>query len=558
MAVPTTSAPTALDLKLRLGMPHPLPPGKAACVKCRKNKQWFCPECLIPCMPEGLALPQIRLPLKLHVLRGREEKAVTSKATGTHAKILAPQDTTIYQLPDFPHYADPSRTLLLFPSPTSKLITQLPDLSKFDTLLVVDTTWQKVGGVMQLPQLAAPFQHVAISSYSTLFWRYQPVGPQCVSTIEAVYFFMREWEVERRRRAALASLPAEPAHASSEQNVPVISSSPISSDSNPIIGQDHDRMQLEQPSSSSSSSSSSSTDVSSSSSISDDNSGSSSSASTSSAVSAPPRELPRAALQSLAPWDPGNVLYDGGVDPLLLLFLGTYALIQKEYTAGKHSGKDFTPRHRPGYIKGAASGDAAGASGDADGGDNNNDDDGEEAGAGEPSAAKRRKQAPPSSSSSSASSSASDIGPKKPERIRGAWAIRTDVMDPVARAWTENRMERFLTNTKPLLSGLDGSVSEDGRRSSGTAASAAAQLESSAAPSEPSSSSSSSSSATAKLGGPDAAVVTAACFLRVQSIQRQEYAVRPKPGALLPGASGSAGAASASEAAAAGDQRGDY
>ena len=141
--------PTLHDLDLRLGVATPLPAGRGACARCRRAKQWYCPECLLPIPYAGAApLPRVRLPLALHVLRGREEKAVTSKATGNHAAVVAPDDTTVFHLPDFPVYADPSRTLLLVPSPASKRISELPDLRRFDTLLVVDTTWQKVGGVL--------------------------------------------------------------------------------------------------------------------------------------------------------------------------------------------------------------------------------------------------------------------------------------------------------------------------------------------------------------------------------------------------------------------------
>lgn len=471
-----TGPPTLNDFDLKLGCTTPLPPARTSCSQCGKKKQWYCPECLLPCNVEGVQFPRIRMPLKLHVLRGREEKAVTSKATGNHAAVVAPDDTAIHHLPDFPSFPDPSRVLLLFPSPTSKLVSELPDLDAFDSVLVVDTTWQKIGGVMQLPELAAPFQHVAISRYSSMFWRHQPVGPQCVSTIEAVYFLMREWVAEKERRAAAAG---------------------AASNGSPSTG-------------------------------------------SASAASSSAHSLTASDIASVPAWDPHNVLYDGHLDPLVLLFMETYRVIQSDYTKGKHTGKDFTSRHRPGYIQGG--GDAASSSaavalkaledgGEACEDDDNNEDrlslSNDDAAAADSQPPPKRTRAGSKSSedgsapgASASSGTTASAGPGhsrqvRPDRIRGAWAIRSDVMDAPAREWSHQRMARYVANTAPLLreaaaaggagAAAAAALSEDGGDTGTRAAAAAASL--------------------TETGMASSSALSAAAFQRVQELQRQEYAV---------------------------------
>ncbi len=191
-----TGSPTALTLCTRVSNVK-LPEGRLPCPKCGKRVALYCSACLIA-VCDVLAAPRVKLPLTLDVLRGSEE--ADSKSTASQALMLS-SPSRLYRLPSFPAYPDPSRVLLLYPSPAAVCVRDLPDLSRFDTLAVVDTTWVKVGRVFQMPELCAPFTHVKLGSYTTLFWRHQPLGPHCVSSIESVYFFMREWEEEVARRA---------------------------------------------------------------------------------------------------------------------------------------------------------------------------------------------------------------------------------------------------------------------------------------------------------------------------------------------------------------------
>lgn len=146
VTVLTLTPPLRLDTSI-------LPTERAPCPKCSRKRFHYCGEDLVAALPPGSTpLPTVRLPLKLHVLRGKENP---EKATGAHAVLLAPEDASIHYLPALPPYADPSRVLLLYPSPTSTAVSEV-DPAEFDTLLIVDCTYG--GPACLLPHRAlAPF-----------------------------------------------------------------------------------------------------------------------------------------------------------------------------------------------------------------------------------------------------------------------------------------------------------------------------------------------------------------------------------------------------------------
>jgi len=198
----SSSPPTALDLCTRYShdIYNKLPHERIVCSTCKAKSQWYCSFCLHSLLPPDITLPEINLPLHVHILRGKEENE--RKSTAAHIKILDNEHSSIYYLPDFPTFAQEQtkRILVLYPSPTSIPISSL-NINDYDGLIVVDTTWGKVGGVLQCPEMIyTQYTYVHLSIYHTLFWRYQPLGPHCLSTIEALYYFFREWEINRKRK----------------------------------------------------------------------------------------------------------------------------------------------------------------------------------------------------------------------------------------------------------------------------------------------------------------------------------------------------------------------
>lgn len=301
--------PTAIDLCVRHNDISLLPNGRTNCPKCTKRSQWYCSTCFVPTIDESL-IPSVKLPIRVDVLRGREEK--DSKSTAAHIAVMSKEDTTLWRLPDFPKYKDPSKVLLLYPSPTSIPASSIK-FEEYEALIVVDTTWNKASGVMQLPELAQPFQHVHLDDYHTLFWRYQPLGPACLSTIEALYFFFRDALIGKNSRE---SGIARKAYQLEDKE-----------------GQENEDRNGEKGADTSTAAEEGKGEV---------------GKEGGNAGNAP--ELP-IEEKSAPKSDPDAELYDGRYDNLLYFFLAQYSRIQFEYTAGKKKGHTFTNKMRENYIK---------------------------------------------------------------------------------------------------------------------------------------------------------------------------------------------------------------
>ncbi|KAJ3018382.1 DTW domain-containing protein 1 [Thoreauomyces humboldtii] len=173
---------------------------RVQCPSCSKARKLFCPACGIPL---GHVPPKVSLPIDVIIVRDPRE--TEAKSTSVHAQILAKDNVAvkvenIVRLPggkqreevSVAHYHDPERVLLLFPSDDALPLAEIPDLSRFDRLVVLDGTWRQ-GRAMAGSIASLPFQHVKIATRTTLFWRYQPFGDHCLSTIEAIYWFFRDY-----------------------------------------------------------------------------------------------------------------------------------------------------------------------------------------------------------------------------------------------------------------------------------------------------------------------------------------------------------------------------
>lgn len=74
----------------------------------------------------------------------------------------------------------------------AKTLSQIPKGS-FSKLVVVDGTWaQATKMVRETPQLAR-MRHVTIAPRKTFFWRFQNKDEHHLATIEAIYYFFREY-----------------------------------------------------------------------------------------------------------------------------------------------------------------------------------------------------------------------------------------------------------------------------------------------------------------------------------------------------------------------------
>ena len=140
------------------------------------------------------------------------------KSTSIHACILSPQWCRFVELRTFSSDGmrgdvrrgrhavrasdlsayDPATTLLLFPSAQSlplshpAIVARLPALQR---LVVVESTWQKAASVFSaVPHLGLhALQHVHLdTAYESTYWRYQELGRNALSTVEAMYYACKE------------------------------------------------------------------------------------------------------------------------------------------------------------------------------------------------------------------------------------------------------------------------------------------------------------------------------------------------------------------------------
>ena len=120
------------------------------------------------------------------------------KATGVHAKVLFPNDVTIYHFPEMPDF-DFDSTVLLFPSKEATPIYELTieEISQIKHAVFIDSTWQSARSIWSSP-VVSKLRKVRIVDRVTRFWRYQSLGPSCLATIEAIYYLCREL-IEKQR-----------------------------------------------------------------------------------------------------------------------------------------------------------------------------------------------------------------------------------------------------------------------------------------------------------------------------------------------------------------------
>jgi DTW domain-containing protein YfiP len=166
------------------------------CHDAKSNNRLYCYKCMVPV--GGLVLPQVKLPIKLDIVRHVKESR--TKSTALHAKLLGePGMVRVVETPDVDSLGafDPATTLLLYPTKDSVTLEDMTEaeLRRIDRVVVVDSTWHQAASVLRLPQLASLTRRVKLArDYSTSFWRYQQKGDEYLATIEAIHFFFREYD----------------------------------------------------------------------------------------------------------------------------------------------------------------------------------------------------------------------------------------------------------------------------------------------------------------------------------------------------------------------------
>ncbi|KAK9728471.1 hypothetical protein K7432_001015 [Basidiobolus ranarum] len=166
---------------------------RLCCPVCNTGRslKYYCYECFEILGSSREEIPSLKLPVKLDILK--HEKESDSKSTAIHAKILAPEDAEIILFPSqTPQYENPERTLLLYPSEDALTLNEI-DPTSFDRILVVDGTWSQAKIMVRDSPALQKLRKVTIKPRKTMFWRYQKISENYLSTIEAVYYLYREY-----------------------------------------------------------------------------------------------------------------------------------------------------------------------------------------------------------------------------------------------------------------------------------------------------------------------------------------------------------------------------
>lgn len=127
-----------------------------------------------------------------------------SKSTAIHAKLLAPTQISIHNffrttetssdlVADI--IADPAAFVILFPDASAVELNDLPgeEFEKIKNVIVIDGTWSQAAAINRTEPYCRMRRIKIAPNYHTVFWRYQDLGNHCLSTIEAIYYFIREF-----------------------------------------------------------------------------------------------------------------------------------------------------------------------------------------------------------------------------------------------------------------------------------------------------------------------------------------------------------------------------
>uniref|UniRef100_A0A673ZWR4 tRNA-uridine aminocarboxypropyltransferase 1 n=1 Tax=Salmo trutta TaxID=8032 RepID=A0A673ZWR4_SALTR len=173
--------------------------GRLKCSSCGGSRMFFCYTC---CSLVGVSqqeIPSVKLPIKIDIIKHPSE--VDGKSTAIHAKILAPDDVTIYTYPCIPEYEDDTdKVVLVFPDeePSPKrpraeetLRHQGPVPSR---VVFIDSTWNQTTRIITDETTGLQLEP-RLKTRKTCFWRHQKGSPDTyLATIEAVYYFLKDYQ----------------------------------------------------------------------------------------------------------------------------------------------------------------------------------------------------------------------------------------------------------------------------------------------------------------------------------------------------------------------------
>lgn len=157
-------------------------------------KKYYCPNCYI-CLADEKLVPRVPLPIHVSVLQHPKEKP--EKSSIIPARVVAPHDVNIYRVTALPSGLDldPATTVFLYPTKEAKTLKELgrETVKKYKHMVMIDSTWLQVQTFLKIPDMQK-LQAVRIATEETTFWRYQNVDSTNLATVEALYFFFKEYD----------------------------------------------------------------------------------------------------------------------------------------------------------------------------------------------------------------------------------------------------------------------------------------------------------------------------------------------------------------------------
>eukprot|EP00731_Ephydatia_muelleri_P007814 Em0004g152a len=177
---------------------------RAVCPKCHSSRKFFCYTCyeVVGLQPE--VLPTVTLPVSVDIIKHPGE--VAGKSTAVHARILSPRHVSIYDYPTVPDYPDLAKVVLVYPKEDALTIPELAARLKsripegqtkgsvwdlLDKVIFIDSTWQQTHRIL-IDEKIQKLTCVKLTDAVTCFWRPQAKSPNCLATIEAIYYFFKE------------------------------------------------------------------------------------------------------------------------------------------------------------------------------------------------------------------------------------------------------------------------------------------------------------------------------------------------------------------------------
>ncbi|XP_040426016.1 tRNA-uridine aminocarboxypropyltransferase 1 isoform X1 [Cygnus olor] len=216
--------------------------GRSKCPRCNSSRMFYCYTCFVPVETVPTKeIPTVKLPLKIDIIKHPNE--TDGKSTAVHAKLLAPDDVTIYKYPCIPEYKEKRHEIaLIFPGPNSVSVKDIAfHLQKYSKkavcdndddcsrepflkqakiepkeeknlseciasnrnestglkkIIFIDSTWNQTNKIITDERLQGLLQ-IELKTRKTCFWRHQKGKPDTyLSTIEAIYYFFVDYHQE--------------------------------------------------------------------------------------------------------------------------------------------------------------------------------------------------------------------------------------------------------------------------------------------------------------------------------------------------------------------------